>query len=343
MSASPRIVSLLPSATEVVCALGLESSLVGITHECDFPASITHLPRVTDSILPKVSAEQPDELEPDEEPLPPTARELDDAVRAALDAGQSLYRLDTDLLRSLKPDLVITQGLCDVCAVNHQMALAAQDALGVEATLLDLAPTSLDGVLETFRQVGAAAGREAEAAQLVAHVQARWDAVQEKAAQAGEHPRTLLLEWPDPLFTAGHWNPELLALAGGTAGPWDTPGAPSRTLSWNEVQAFRPEVIVLIACGYDAYRALEEAYPLTDLPGWFDLPAVKAGDCYAVDGNAYFNRPGPRLAESAEILATILHPDVFTEMLPPYSVQIFGSDLLEPEGAASSAPTTEKQ
>ena len=318
-----RIVSLLPSATEIVCALGLTDALVGISHECDWPAAIHGRSVITSSILPKpqIDAEGVEEL--------PTAAEIDDKVRAALAAGESLYRIDTDLLRSLKPDVLLTQGLCDVCAVNHKAVVSAADALGGGVTVLDLAPTSLATVLETFRQVGAATGTDAKAAELIEQTQSRWNAVREKATAAGNPPRTLLLEWPEPLFTAGHWNPELLTVAGGTGGPWDEAGVPSRTLEWEAVRAFAPQMIILIACGFDAYRALDEAWPLSDLPGWYDLPAVRDGECYAADGNAYFNRPGPRLAESAEILATILRPEVFTEMLPPYSVQRFSEEMLQ--------------
>jgi iron complex transport system substrate-binding protein len=262
---------------------------------------------------------------------PLAAGEIDARVREALAAGESLYRIDLDLLRSLKPDLLLTQGLCDVCAVTHRAVVAAADALGSAAKVLDLAPTNLTGVLETFREVGVVAGREAEASELVARTRARWDAVRDKASGTVERPKTLLLEWPDPPFSAGHWNPELLALAAGVGGSWDEVGVPSRTLTWGEIRDFGPEMLVLLACGFDAYHALDEAYALTDAPGWFDLPAVKQGECYAVDGNAYFNRPGPRLAESAEILATVLHPETVTGMLPPYAVQRFPIDLLEPE------------
>lgn len=320
-----RIVSLLPSATEIVCALGLEEFLVGVSHECDWPRSVTEKPKVTSSVLP---APQTDE---DGNVLEPTAAAIDAAVRASVAAGESLYRVDVDLLRSLNPTILLTQGLCDVCAVSHKIAVAAADAMGSAATVIDLAPTTLAGVLESFRQVGTATGRDAEAAELSARTQARWDAVQEKATKAkaaGGSPRILLLEWPDPLFSAGHWNPELLTLAGGTGGAWDKVGEDSKTLDWETVREFAPEFIVLIACGFDAYRALEEAWPLSELPGWYDLPAVRNGECYAADGSAYFNRPGPRLAESAEILATILRPEIFTEMLPPYAVQRFSDEML---------------
>jgi iron complex transport system substrate-binding protein len=325
-----RIVSLLPSATEIAAALGLGDQLVAVSHECDYPPEIVAgKPVVTSSLVPKVTSE-PFDGEEGAEPPPPSAAEIDRIVRDALANGESLYRIDIDLLRELKPDLVLTQGLCDVCAVSHKAVVAAVEALGPDVTVLDLQPTDLATVLDSFRQVGAATGREAEAESLAASVQSRWDAVREKSARAAERPRTLLLEWPDPPFTSGHWNPELLMLANGAAGPWDTVGAPSRTLTWDEINAFAPEMVVLLACGMDAYRALDESYALLDAPGWFDLPAVKNGECYAVDGSAYFNRPGPRLAESAEILATILHPEIFTEMLPAYSVQRFDNELFVP-------------
>jgi ABC-type Fe3+-hydroxamate transport system, periplasmic component len=137
------------------------------------------------------------------------------------------------------------------------------------------------------------------------------------------------LEWTDPPFSAGHWNPELLALANATPGPWDEAGVPSRTITWEEIVAFAPEMLVLIPCGFDANRAIEEAEILREAPGWYDLPAVRQGECYTVDGNAYFNRPGPRLAESAEILATVLHPDTMLTMVPPYSVRRFPEDLVK--------------
>jgi iron complex transport system substrate-binding protein len=296
--------------------------LVGITHECDFPVTIAGKPVVTSSVIPTA--------QDTENPL--TAEEIDQRVRMALENGESLYRIDNELLRQLKPDLLITQGLCDVCAVNHSVVKATVEALGVDVPVLDLAPTNLAEVLQTFRQVGEATGKTTEAETLITKTQERWEKVREVASTAPERPKTLLLEWTDPPFSAGHWNPELLQLAQGRAAPWDSVGVPSRTLTWDEILAFQPEMIVLMACGFDAYRALDEAFVLPVLAGgeaWFNLPAVQNGDCYAVDGNAYFNRPGPRLAESAEILATILHPELFTEMMPPYSAQRFAEELTD--------------
>ncbi len=346
-----RIVSLLPSATEIVCALGLADDLVGVSHECDFPPdAVAGKAVVTSSFIrsePDEAATPDDDTdegadtadagdeddEGDEEAvtLLPTARAIDAQVRAALENGESLYRIDHDALRDLRPDVVLTQGLCDVCAVNHASVKAAVDALGSSVTVVDLAPTTLASVLESFRQVGAATNRVAEAETLAQSVQARWDAVRDKAALAPETPRTLLLEWTDPPFSAGHWNPELLALANAQLAPWDKTGEPSQTLSWDEITAWTPEVIVLVACGFDAERAVLEASVLPSLvPGWFDLPAVRNAECYAVDGNAYFNRPGPRLAESAEILAILLHPETIPEMVPPYAVRLFPVELLTP-------------
>jgi iron complex transport system substrate-binding protein len=317
-----RIVSLLPGATEIVCALGLDDQLVGVSHECDYPPDVvTGKPVLTASA---VGGAHPDGM-------PLSSREIDERVRALVAAGESLHTLDTDLLRELKPDLLLTQALCDVCAPSHKMAVAAVEAVSPSTQVLSLEPSTLEDVLQSIRQVGAATDRGAEAEALVARMRERLDQVRERAASVPERPRALLLEWADPPFCAGHWNPELLALAGGAGARWDEPGKPSRTLTWDEIRGWAPDMLALLPCGFDANRAIDEAYALPDVPGWFDLPAVRAGECYAVDGSAYFNRPGPRLVESAEILATILHPETFTELLPPYSVRRFPGDLLEPQ------------
>ena len=328
-SLSIRIVSLVPFATELVCALGAEENLVAVSHACDFPASVKSLPIVTtQTVLPPAQTlldEDGDSYE-----VPPSAKEIDDAVRAAVAAGDGLYRIDTAKLLALKPDLVITQGLCDVCAASHLATARAVAELGDSVTVLDLSPTNLTEVIDAFRKVGAATGRVEEADALVSETLARLETVRVSTLSAPSRPRVLLLEWPEPLFCAGHWSPELVEIAGATRAPWDKTGAPSRVIAWDEVLRFDPEVIVLAACGFDTERGAWESTTLSDLPGWFELPAVRSGDCYVVDGNAYFNRPGPRLADSAELLATILHPDTTQNTVPPYSVVRFPNEALNP-------------
>jgi iron complex transport system substrate-binding protein len=323
-----RIASLLPSATEIVAALGLADRLVAVTHECDYPASAVE----GRAVVTSSPVGQPYEVTDDDGDtylVEPTSREIDEQVRAALDAGESLYRIDIEKLRELKPDLILTQGLCDVCAVNHKAVAEAVESLGSGVTVLDLAPTTLAQVVESFRQVGDATGHRDAAERLIAETLARWETVRAKVAAAPERPRTLLLEWADPPFSAGHWNPELLRLVNAEPAPWDEIGKPSRTLTWEEITAFAPEVIVFAPCGFDANRAVDEAEVLPDVPGWFDLPAVRNAECYALDGNAYVNRPGPRLADTAEILATVLHPETTQETVPPYSVRLFPTRLVE--------------
>lgn len=325
-----RIASLVPFATEIVCALGLEENLVAISHVCDYPPSVKVLPVVTaQTVLPEpqiLTDEDGDTYE-----VPASAKEIDDAVRAAVASGEGLYRIDSAKLLELKPDLVLTQGLCDVCAASHIATAKAVAELGDAVKILDLSPTTLSGVLDAVRAVGTATEREAESEEIISDMIARFEAVKMDSAMSPNRPRTLLLEWPEPLFCAGHWSPELLTLANATLAPWDKVGAPSRVIEWDDVLRFDPEVILLAACGFDAERGAWESTTLTDLPGWFELPAVRNGDCYAIDGNAYVNRPGPRLADTAELLATILHPDTTQGTVPPYAVSRFPPEALNPE------------
>ncbi len=320
-----RIASLVPFATEIVCALGLQDSLVAVSHVCDYPPSVKELSAVTaqtDALAPHHETDEGgDSVE-----TPLSAGEIDAVVRS----GVPLYTIDTARLRELTPTIIFTQGLCDVCAVSHVATVAAARELGDTARIIDLSPTNIAGVLDAIRTVGAATGRETEAAELVSDMIARFEIVKLSALESPNHPRVLLLEWPEPLFSAGHWSPELLNFAHCIGAPWDKPGAPSCVLDWNDVLRFDPEVIILAACGMDAERGAWESTTLTDLPGWFELPAVRSGDCYAVDGNAYFNRPGPRLADSAELLAAILHPETIQTPVPPYSVSRFPPESLTP-------------
>ncbi len=294
---TPRIVSLLPSATEIVCALGLEDALVGITHECDFPASVEAKPQLTRS---RISHETM------------TSREIDHAVRSQLDGHGSIYDLDEKLLSELKPDLIITQELCEVCAVSYKTVREAARVLDADARVVSLEPNTIRGIFDTIRTVGELTGREAEAARLIGELSVRLDALAVVLTEVERRPRTLMLEWLEPPFAPGHWVPEQVAFAGGDP-TFGRAGEKSTVATAEEIQEYAPEVVVLIPCGYykeDILRALPQA----QLPrGWHELPAVRDGEVWAVDATSYFSRPGPRVVEGAEILARILHPQVFGE------------------------------
>jgi len=295
-----RIVSLLPSATEIVCALGLQDQLVGVSHECDYPPGVERLPRVTRSLIPDQAS----------------SREIDAAVRERLVDAQALYSLDFEALQELKPDLLVTQALCDVCAVAAPEVSAAARSLPSSPRVLNLEPMSLDDVMQTLRFVGEATGRAREARTVVDGLTARVEAVAERTAAipAGQRPGVAFLEWLDPLFSGGHWNPALVRTAGGVD-LLGNEGQPSRTIAWDELLSARPEVIFIACCGFSVERTLEDMPLLEAQPGWRDLPAVRRGRVYIIDGQAYFSRPGPRLVDGLEILAHALHPSIHP--LPP--------------------------
>ena len=290
-----RIVSLLPSATEIVCALGLEDALVGITHECDYPLSVAGKARLTSS---RISHETM------------TSAEIDHAVRSQLDGHGSIYHLDEARLRELKPDLILTQELCEVCAVSYKTVERAARMFDAEVTVVSLEPNSIADIFDNIRTVGRLTGREREADDLVRSLSARLDRIREKTASIERRPRTLMLEWLEPPFAPGHWVPEQVAIAGGDHA-FGKAGQRSVTTNAEEIVAYSPEVVVLIPCGYYKEDILRQL-PNARLPeGWNDLPAVRSGEVWATDATAYFSRPGPRVVEGAEILAKILHPEVF--------------------------------
>lgn len=284
-----KIVSLLPSATEIICALGLSDSLVGVTHECDFPPSVRGLPVVTRDRMPSST----------------TMGEVDRAVREETESGRSLYTLDVETLEALEPDLIVTQALCGVCAVAENEVRAATCMFPEAPRVLNLEPTTLREVFGSMRAVADAARIDGEG--FVQSLEARVRRVV-TMVEGRARPRVALLEWLDPPFSAGHWNPELVHLAGGIDG-LGREGRPSRTLSWKEVTASNPEIVVIACCGFGVERTLEEAPHLKLVPGWMDLPAVRRDRVYVVDGSAYFSRPGPRLVDSLELLAHLLHTD----------------------------------
>lgn len=288
-----RIVSLLPSATEIVCALGLEDRLVGVTHECDHPASVRKLPKVTHTLIPTDA----------------TSAEIDSLVRDRLGAQSALYTLDMKTLERLAPDLIVTQALCDVCAVAESEVRDAACRLPTGPNVLNLEPETLDDVISCVRQVADAAGESQRSDPVIAGLRGRVDAVVSRGRSLERRPRVALLEWVDPPFSTGHWNPELVRLAGGEDG-LGRPGQKSVTLRWDQVIEWQPEVVLISCCGFTAERALQESEALRNVAGWDELPAVRDDRVHVTDGTAYFSRPGPRLVDSLELLAHVIHPDV---------------------------------
>ena len=290
-----RIVSLLPSTTEIVCALGLEDQLVGITHECDYPRSVGNQPRLTAS---RISHETM------------TSAEIDHAVRSQLDGHGSIYDLDEAKLRELKPDLILTQELCEVCAVSYQTVQQAARAFEADVKVVSLEPNTIDDIFANIRLVGELTNRLERADELISRLTARLAAVRSQTETITNRPRTLMLEWLEPPFAPGHWVPEQVAIAGGDHA-FGKAGQRSVTTTAAEIRAYAPEVIVLIPCGYYKEDILRQL-PNANLPeGWNDLPAVRANQVWAVDATSYFSRPGPRVVDGVEILSRILHPDLF--------------------------------
>jgi iron complex transport system substrate-binding protein len=296
-----RIVSFLPSATEIACALGLADSLVGITHECDYPPEVRDKPVVVRNVLPIERMSQ---------------SEIDRAVAERMHEGQSLYQIDEDLLRTLAPDLILTQNLCQVCAPSGNEVSQVIKTLGRAPEILWLTPQSLGEIFDNVRELGAATGRTAEAEQLIANCEARIERLAARLHGAAEQPRVFCMEWLDPVFASGHWVPELVKLAGGV----DVLGserAESVRVSWEEVVAAAPEVVVIMPCGFNLEQTMKQIWSVFGFQKsaaarqFFNLPAVRNGRVYAVDANSYFARPGPRVVEGAELLARLIHPDLF--------------------------------
>jgi iron complex transport system substrate-binding protein len=291
-----RIVSLLPSATEIVCAVGAADELVGISHECDFPTSIRDRPALTRARVPTEGS----------------SGAIDAAVRAVVRDALSVYTVDEERLATLAPDVVVTQDLCEVCAVSLDdvrsavARLAHRDAV----TIVSLRPTRLRDVFDDVERVAAAVGRAAQGRTVRAELQRRLDAIAARAAALPTRPRVVSLEWIDPLMLGGTWMPELIELAGGVP-TGVAAGAPAKTVSAAELKALAPEVILVKPCGFSLERALRERGAIEAALA----PLLAAGArAYASDGNAYFNRPGPRLVESLEILAACVHPEGFADL-----------------------------
>jgi iron complex transport system substrate-binding protein len=291
-----RIVTLLPSATEIVCALGFEPELVGRSHECDYPHSVERLPVLTS---PKFNAEG-------------TSADIDQRVRKILRDALSVYRVDVELLRRLRPDVIVTQSQCEVCAVSiRDVEQAAADWIGgPPPKIISLAPCSLGDVLADMARVGVELGEPERATKLVDGLRQRITAIQKHASTAGRRPTIACIEWLDPLMVAANWLPELVATAGGE-NLFTEAGQHSPIINFDGLVQEDPDVIVLMPCGFNMDRTAAELNVLTRRPEWTQLQAVREERVYVTDGNQYFNRPGPRIVESLEIMSEILHPHIF--------------------------------
>jgi len=320
-----RIASLLPSATEICCALDLAPQIVAVTHECDFPPEIRNRPVVVHSVFDTGAM---------------TSGEIDARVEDAVRQGVPLYRIDADALHDLRPDLLITQDLCDVCALPGLDANAVAAALPGPPRVLRLHPHTVEDILNDVLTVGSATHREDEAERLVARLRARISAI-ETAVRGRDRVPVLCMEWLDPPYCGGHWMPELVALAGGRE-VIGRSGRPSVRIEWSDIAAACPDVIVLAVCGFDVARTCAEVRTIAGRREWRTLPAVAAGRVYATDASSYFSRSGPRIVEGLEILAAMLHPEIAPPTPPaswaPLAVSAGQTATIQPAEEPRPAP-----
>ena len=290
-----RIVSLIASATEIVCALGFEDQLVGRSHECDFPLEVKRLPQLTS---PKFEVEG-------------TSAEIDQRVKKVLEDALSVYRVDAKALDELKPTHIITQSQCEVCAVSlKDVEQAVCELTGSRPMIVSLEPNALDDVWADILRVGTALDASDRAQQLIDELKSRMDDIVQRTHWLDSNPSVAYIEWIDPLMAGGNWMPELIAMAGGL-NLFGEAGKHSPWMTWEELVAVDPDIIFVAPCGFDIARTLDEMDILRTKPQWTKLKSVEANRVFVADGNQYFNRPGPRLVESLEILAEVIHPNVF--------------------------------
>ena len=296
MGAAQQIVSFLPSATEMACALGLSDQLVGITHECDYPPEIKGKPVVVRKTLPIEKMSQ---------------WEIDVAVSERMRDGRSLYEVDEKLLQELAPDLILTQDLCQVCAPSGNEVSQALNLLPKQPQILWLTPNSLEQIFANLHELGEATGRTKKAEELVAAGRARLKKIAAVTRNLSDRPRVFCMEWLDPVYCSGHWVPEMVRIAGGVDA-LAREGSDSVRITWDKVLEWNPEILIITPCGFNLEQAIEQSQQLFIYPGWSSLPAVLDGRVYAVDANSYFARPGPRVVDGTELLAHLIHPDLFS-------------------------------
>jgi len=292
-----RIVSLLPAATEIAAELGLMDQVVGVSHECDFPDEANQRPRITHCPVHNTSL---------------ASREVDDWVRRALNDNGTIYTIDEPLLRRVQPDVILTQKLCDVCAVGYGTVAKLAQTLPSPPRVVSLEPTSLGDIFDDIQRVAETCDVPERGEKLIGDLSERVENVRKRAEMIPDRPRCLLMEWVDPPFCSGHWGPELVEIAGG-CDLLARKHQPSEQIEWQQVLDARPEIIVLALCGYDIDRARRDYELLGQFPGFDSIPAAQIGEIHVVNASAYFARPGPRIVDSVEILAGILHPTEFPE------------------------------
>lgn len=305
-----RIVSFLPSATEILYELGMGDKVLAVTHECNYPPAAKSKPKVIHSVF---------------DPQKMTSQEIDKKVTDLMKAGKDIYILDEQVLKNVNPNLIVAQGICEVCSPFTNEINRAITILGGKPEVLILDPRNLDGILDNIIEIGKKVGKIGKANDLVSSLKTRIKTIQH--IPKGARPKVLCIEWLDPLFTAGHWVPQMVEIAGGINGLSST-GDQSRRMELDEAVKFDPDIIVLMPCGFDVKRTLQEYEKIADKEKWRSMRAVKQGEVYAVNANEYFSKPGPRTVIGLEILAKIINPDTFRDLqIPKNSIQKIESEL----------------
>jgi len=296
-----RICSFLPSTTEIVYELGLGENLVGVTHECDYPPEVKGKKTVIMSFL-------------DQKKL--SSREIDDLVTENAAQGKSTYLVDKDALKEANPDIILTQQLCEVCAVSGSQVMEAVEVLGHSPQIISLEPTTISEIFDTIITIGEATGTKERAIEITDKLKARVERIRSQLENERDRPRVFCLEWLDPPFVGGHWVPEMVEMAGGDNG-LGKPGEPSFKVTWEDIVNFAPQMLFIMPCGFDIEKTLNELDVLTSREEWFSLPSTNRGQIYLLDANSYFSRPGPRIVDGLEILARAIHPEIIKGYEPP--------------------------
>ena len=305
-----RIVSFLPSATEILYELGVGENILAVTHECNYPSEAKNKPRVIHSVF---------------DPQRMTSQEIDRKVVDLMKSGKDIYTLDEQVLKDANPNLIVAQGICEVCSPFTKEINRAVTILGGKPEVLILDPRNLDGILDNIVEIGKKVGKIRESNDFVSKLRNKIKTIQ--YIPKGARPKVLCIEWLDPLFTAGHWVPQMVEIAGGVNGI-STTGDQSRRMELDEAVKFDADIIILMPCGFDVKRTLQEYEMIADKPKWKSMRAVKQGQVYAVNANEYFSKPGPRTIVGLEILAKIINPDTFRDLqVPKNSVQKIESEL----------------